>query len=93
MGMSHRHSQDGVSAGIPNILQTGDITPPLIVYEHKGGNMNKPKYMEELLKIIFLGLGIAFIIMGLLSLIGVLKPTASSMIQEPTILGIVYKWN
>ncbi len=52
--------------------------------------MSKPKYMEELLKIIFLCLGIAFIAMGLLSFIGVLKPSANSMIQEPTILGIVF---
>ena len=52
--------------------------------------MSKPKYMEELLKIIFLWLGIAFIATGLLSLIGVLKPSANSMIQEPTILGIVF---
>lgn len=52
--------------------------------------MNKPKYMEELLKIIFLWLGAAFIVMGLLCFIGLLKPEASSMVQEPTILGIIF---
>lgn len=52
--------------------------------------MNKPRYMEELLKIVFLWLGIAFIIMGSLCFIGVVKPSANSMIQESTILGIVF---
>lgn len=52
--------------------------------------MNKPKYMEELLKIIFLWLGIAFIFCGLLSLFHILKPSVFSMVQEPTILGIIF---
>lgn len=52
--------------------------------------MSKPRYMEELLKIVFLWLGIAFIVMGALCYIGILKPTSNSMIQEPKILGIVY---
>lgn len=52
--------------------------------------MRKPRYMEELLKIIFLWLGIAFIVMGVLSFTGVLKPKASSMIREPAVLGIVF---
>lgn len=53
-------------------------------------SVRKPRYMEELLKIIFLWLGIAFIVTGVLSFTGVLKPTASSMIREPVVLGIVF---
>lgn len=53
-------------------------------------NMSKPRYMEELLKIVFLWLGIAFIVMGLLCYIGILKPKSNSMIQDPKVLGIVY---
>ena len=52
--------------------------------------MKKPKYTEELLKIIFGWLGAAFIFAGLLCFIGLLKPKASSMIQAPTILGVVF---
>jgi len=52
--------------------------------------MKKPKYMEELLKIIFLWLGVAFICMGVLSFIGVVKPKASSVIQVPTLLGFIF---
>ena len=52
--------------------------------------MKKPKYTEELLKIIFGWLGVAFIFAGLLCFIGLLKPKASSMIQAPTILGVVF---
>ena len=52
--------------------------------------MSKPRYMEELLKIVFLWLGISFTVMGLLCFIGILKPDADSMVQEPTILGIVF---
>ncbi len=52
--------------------------------------MGKPRYMEELLSIVFLWLGIAFIVMGLLCYIGVMKPKSSSMIQEPITLGIVF---
>lgn len=51
--------------------------------------MNKPRYMEELLKIIFLWLGIAFF-MGLLCFVGIIKPKTSSMVQDPAILGIVF---
>lgn len=53
-------------------------------------NMKKPKYMEELLKKIFLWLGAAFVCMGILAFIGVLKPHASSSVQEPTLLGIIF---
>ena len=52
--------------------------------------MKKPKYMEELLKSIFLWLGIAFIAMGFLGFIGVMKPKESSLIQEPFLLGAVF---
>ncbi len=52
--------------------------------------MNKPKYMEELLSIIFLSLGSIFLIMGMLSLIGLLKPSANSTVQDPAILGMIF---
>lgn len=50
----------------------------------------KPRYTEELLKIIFLWLSISFIITGLLCFIGLLTPSADSLIQESSILGIVF---
>lgn len=52
--------------------------------------MSKPRYMEELLKKIFLWIGAAFIMMGLLCLIGVLRPTAGSAVQEPGVNGIIF---
>lgn len=52
--------------------------------------MTKPKYMAELLKIIFLWCGIPFILMGLFCFIGILGPTADSALQTPTILGIIF---
>ena len=52
--------------------------------------MKKPRYMEELLKIIFAWLGFMFICSGILCVLGVMKPTAHSMIQDPTILGGVF---
>lgn len=52
--------------------------------------MNKPRYTEALLKIIFLWLGIAFLATGLLSFFGVIKPTANSMVQVPALLGITF---
>lgn len=52
--------------------------------------MRKPKYMQEMLKIICLWLGISFIAVGLLYLIGALKPKAGSLSQEPAILGIIF---
>ena len=52
--------------------------------------MNKPRYIEGMLKMIFLWLGIAFIFFGFLSFYGILKPSAKSMVQEPTMLGIIF---
>ena len=52
--------------------------------------MKKPRYMEELLKIIFAWLGFMFVCSGILCVLGVMKPSAHSMIQDPTILGIVF---
>lgn len=46
--------------------------------------------MEELLKIIFLWLGIMFVFFGILGLIGIMKPKASSMVQNQTLLGIIF---
>lgn len=52
--------------------------------------MKKPRYTEELLKIIFLWLGIAFVFMGCLSYIGILKPGANSMVQDSMVLGVLF---
>lgn len=52
--------------------------------------MKKPKYTGGLLKIIFLYLSIGFLVMGLLGLIGLLKPTKNSQVQSPTLLGIIF---
>ena len=52
--------------------------------------MKKTNYMEELLKIIFLWLGVMFVCMGILSFIGVLKPQSISVLPEPTLMGIIF---
>lgn len=52
--------------------------------------MKKPRYMEELLKIIFAWLGFMFACSGILCVLGVMKPSAYSMIQDSTILGVVF---
>ena len=52
--------------------------------------MKKPRYMEELLKIIFAWLGFMFVCSGILCVLGVMKPSAHTMIQDPTILGGVF---
>lgn len=52
--------------------------------------MKKPKYIEELLKMIFSMLGIMFVFFGILEFIGIMKPKASSMIQDTTLLGIIF---
>ena len=52
--------------------------------------MKNPRYMEELLKIIFVWLGVMFVCSGILCVLGVMKPSAHSMIQDPTILGVVF---
>lgn len=53
-------------------------------------NINKLKYTEELLGIIFLYLGVAFVLMGILCFAGVIEPSAISLVQLPVILGAVY---
>ena len=52
--------------------------------------MNKPRYMEELLAIIFGVLGSMFIVMGMLCFVGILKPAGGSSVQNPTALGVVF---
>ncbi|MBD5475518.1 MAG: hypothetical protein HDR17_05975 [Lachnospiraceae bacterium] len=52
--------------------------------------MSKPRYMEELLKIIFSWLSATFIVMGVICFISILKSKVGSMTQELTILGIVF---
>ncbi len=52
--------------------------------------MKKPKYTAELLKTILLWVGVMFVCTGILNFIDVLKPKKSSIIQEPTSLGIIF---
>ena len=52
--------------------------------------MKNPKYTEQLYAIIFLCLGCAFIVFGLLSFGGILTPTPHSMVQNNIIIGIVF---
>ena len=52
--------------------------------------MHQPKYMEKLYAFIFLCLGSGFIVMGLLSDAGIVKPTAQSAVQDPNIMGFVF---
>ena len=52
--------------------------------------MKNPRYMEELLKIIFAWLGFMFVCSGILCVLGIMKPTAHSMIQDSTLLGGVF---
>lgn len=52
--------------------------------------MSKLKYNEDLYRIIFFWLGIAFIFMGCLSYIGILKPKENSMVQNRAVLGFVF---
>ena len=50
-------------------------------------DMKKPKYMEELLNTVFLCLSVSFILFGVLSFFGILKPKVTSMVQDQTLLG------
>ena len=52
--------------------------------------MKKPTSQEALLKTIFLGIGPMFVAMGLLVYAGVMKPTASSKVQDPAVMGAVF---
>ena len=52
--------------------------------------MKKTRYMEELLKMIYFMLGIMFVFFGILGFIGIMRPKASSMIQDTTLLGIIF---
>lgn len=52
--------------------------------------MRTPRYTEELLQIGFFWLGITFVFTGALGYVGILKPKASSMVQDPHMMGIVF---
>lgn len=52
--------------------------------------MKKPRYMEGILKIVFFWLGAAFFLMGLLCFFGIMTPKESSMVQDQTVMGIMF---
>ena len=55
-----------------------------------GNDMKKPRYTEDMFKIIFFWLGTGFIFTGLLSFAGILWPTESSMVQNSRLMGIIF---
>lgn len=54
--------------------------------------MRKPKYMEEMLKIVLLCLGVTFLFCGLLCFAGALKPSKNSTVQDPTSMGFIFSF-
>ena len=53
-------------------------------------NMKKLNYTEDLLRGIFFWIGIFFLVSGVLSFLGILKPAVNSGIQNPDMLGTVF---
>ena len=58
--------------------------------ERRGINMKKLNYTEDLLRVIFFWIGIFFLVSGVLSFLGILKPAVNSGIQNPDMLGTVF---
>ena len=52
--------------------------------------MKKLNYTEDLLRVIFFWIGIFFLVSGVLSFLGILKPAVNSGIQNPDMLGTVF---
>ena len=53
-------------------------------------NMKKLNYTEDLLRVIFFWIGTFFIVSGVLSFLGILKPAVNSGIQDSDMLGAVF---
>ena len=49
-------------------------------------NMKKLNYTEDLLRVIFFWIGTFFLVSGILSFLGILKPAVNSGIQNPDII-------
>lgn len=52
--------------------------------------MKKPKYVQTLWKLIFECLAFAFLLCGVLSFLGVMKPSTNSKIQDPILMGEIF---
>ena len=52
--------------------------------------MKKLNYTEDLLRVIFFWIGTFFIVSGVLSFLGILKPAVNSGIQDSDMLGAVF---
>ena len=52
--------------------------------------MKKLNYTEDLLRVIFFLIGTFFLVSGVLSFLGILKPAVNSGIQNPDMLGTVF---
>ncbi len=63
---------------------------PITKMLRKGINMHGPRYIEKIYALIFLCLGCAFIAMGALCFIGIVKPTESSSVKDPVMMGIIF---
>ena len=48
--------------------------------------MKKLNYTEDLLRVIFFWIGTFFLVSGILSFLGILKPAVNSGIQNPALL-------
>ena len=53
-------------------------------------NIEKLNYTEDLLRVIFFWIGTFFLVSGILSFLGILKPAVNSGIQNPDMLGTVF---
>src|SRR5690554_3203530 len=52
--------------------------------------MKEPKYKRDLLAVIFLFLGLGFIILSCLSFANIINVTADSLVQDKTLLGQIF---
>ena len=52
--------------------------------------MKRPKYMEDMLKMIFFWIGAMFLVVSVLMFFRVMKPKESSLVQNQLLLGIIF---
>ena len=52
--------------------------------------MKTPRYKKDIFVIIFLFIGLAFIIFGLLSFANIIRPTAHSQVQDHNLMGLIF---
>ena len=52
--------------------------------------MKRPKYMEDMLKMIFFWIGAMFLVVSVLMFFRLMKPKESSLVQNQLLLGIIF---